>query len=68
MFTWTWEEGHDDAGRETLITLTFEGVGGKTLMTFRQEIFESAEARESHEGGWSECFDRLESYLAGEPS
>jgi uncharacterized protein YndB with AHSA1/START domain len=63
VFTWAWEDDDGKPGHETLITLTFEAQGERTLMTFRQEVFDSVEARDSHEGGWMECFDRLVAYV-----
>ena len=53
-----------EPGHETLVTVTFAEQGGKTLLTFHQAPFESVESRDSHHGGWSESFDRLEVYLA----
>jgi uncharacterized protein YndB with AHSA1/START domain len=64
-FTFSWEQ-EGELGRENLVTITFAEQGRKTRMTFRQAFFESIETRDSHHGGWSESFDRLEQYLAGE--
>ncbi|WP_052120014.1 SRPBCC family protein [Inquilinus limosus] len=61
VFTFAWDE--EDAER-MLIALTFRDRDGGTEMTFRQTGFRSAESRDSHRGGWSECFDRLPPYLA----
>jgi len=61
VFTFAWDE--EDAER-MLIALTFRERDGRTEMTFRQTGFRSAESRDSHRGGWSECFDRLPPYLA----
>ncbi|WNZ25825.1 SRPBCC domain-containing protein [Leptolyngbya sp. NK1-12] len=63
MFTFAWEDESSQPKHETLVTVTFEEQGNKTLMTFQQAIFESTESRDSHNTGWSECFDRLEVYL-----
>lgn len=49
---------------ETLVTVTFAEVGGKTRMTFRQGAFPTRQSRDDHHGGWSECFDELIDYLA----
>jgi uncharacterized protein YndB with AHSA1/START domain len=51
-------------GHQTLVTVTFAEQDGKTRLTFHQAPFESVESRDSHQSGWSECFDRLEDYLA----
>lgn len=60
-FTFAWEE--PDA-LETQVTVTFATENGKTRMTFTQTPFRSAESRDSHAGGWSECFDRLGAYIS----
>jgi uncharacterized protein YndB with AHSA1/START domain len=64
VFTFAWEDENSQPKHETLVTVTFEEQNNKTLMTFQQAIFESTESRNSHNTGWSECFDRLEVYLA----
>lgn len=63
VFTHAWDE---EAGYTTLVTVTFEDVGGKTLLTLHQAPFKSRESRDGHEGGWSECFDILAELLARE--
>ena len=67
VFTWTWETQHPGgmSGHETLVTLTFRDVGGKTEMTMRHEGFESAESRDNHNQGWTGSFDKLAEALAG---
>ena len=63
VFTFAWEDENNQPKHETLVTVTFEEHDNKTLMTFQQAIFESIESRDSHNTGWSECFDRLATYL-----
>ncbi|NJR52547.1 MAG: SRPBCC domain-containing protein [Leptolyngbyaceae cyanobacterium CSU_1_3] len=63
VFTFAWEDENSRPKHGTLVTVTFEEQGNKTLMTFQQAIFESIESRDSHNTGWSECFDRLTTYL-----
>jgi hypothetical protein len=38
--------------------------GSGTLLTFHQEQFFDQAARDAHEGGWTEIFDKLEKYIA----
>ena len=64
-FSFAWEGEDGRRGHETLVTLTLAEQGDKTQLTMRQAVFESVESRDSHNGGWSECFDRLADYLAG---
>ncbi|MEO3430582.1 SRPBCC domain-containing protein [Pelagibius sp. CAU 1746] len=67
-FTWAWvdEEGH--AGHETLVTVLLEEAGAdgaQTKLTLHHAVFESESARDAHNGGWSECMERLAAYVAG---
>ncbi len=64
VFTFAWEDEKGEPGHETLVTVTFAEHDGKTKLTFHQAVFESIADRDSHREGWSECFDRLEAYLA----
>lgn len=61
-FTFAWDHA-GELGPETLVTITFAEQGSKTLMTFRQEIFDSVGNRDGHRSGWTSAFDRLEEYL-----
>jgi len=63
VFTFSWEE-EGERGLEMLVTVTFADQGGKTLMTFRHEPFQSFEERDGHRGGWNSSFDRLAEQLA----
>lgn len=65
VFTHVWEDGHDAAGHETLVTVTFDDLGEGTRMTFHKAILVSAAERAVQQIGWSECFDRLGDYIAG---
>lgn len=62
VFTHGWEA--DAGAAETLVTVTFAEQGDDTLMTFRQGPFDSQASRDGHDGGWSQSFERLESYLS----
>ena len=62
--TWAWEDAEGKPGHETLLTVSFADHGGKTKLTLHQAVFESVTARDSHQGGWTECLDRLAGYLA----
>lgn len=66
VFSFAWEGQEDgEPGHETLVEIDLEEVEDKTRMVFRQAVFTSTEARDSHEGGWSESFERLSAYVAG---
>ena len=65
-FTFAWDDENGRPGNETLVHIAFEERANKTLMTFRQSIFETVESCEGHQGGWTSAFDRLEELLAKE--
>ncbi len=64
VMTHAWEQADGRPGPETLITVLFEDLGGKTRLTFIQTGFDSSESRDGHAGGWGECFERLEALLS----
>lgn len=65
VFTHAWDgEAGKPGTEETLVTVTLEDADGKTLLTFRQEGFDSRGSRDGHREGWSECFDLLAELLA----
>src|SRR5215831_15524223 len=64
VFTFTWDNDGPSAGVETLVTITFEEKGGKTVQTFHQRPFLNVERRDSHVGGWTSAFDKLAAYAA----
>ena len=63
VFTHAWEE-KGRRGHETVVTVRFFDYGKKTKIIFHQGTFESAGERDGHQGGWSQCFDRLADLLA----
>ena len=60
---WTDADGNPTSP-VTLVTLTFEDVGGKTKFTLRQTGFENAAERDSHRTGYESTLDKLAEYLA----
>ena len=64
VFTHAWFDENDKPGPETVCTVVLKELGSKTEMTFRQTGFTSGDSREGHEGGWTECFEKLEDLLA----
>ncbi len=63
VMSFAWEDGRDQPGIPTLVTVTFEAKGGKTVQRFHQAPFLHVEARDSHIDGWNQCFDREEAYV-----
>jgi uncharacterized protein YndB with AHSA1/START domain len=65
VFTYAWANEQGQPTRpETIVTVTFEDLGGKTRLTLHQAVFESVAARDDHRGGWNSAFDCLSDYLA----
>jgi len=62
VFTFAFEE-QGERGAESLVTLDFIEVGGKTRLVFRQAPFRTVEDRDGHHNGWTQCLDRLDTYL-----
>ena len=65
VFTWGWD---GDSSRDSLITLTFRGMGDKTEMTLRQEGLGSVANRDDHGKGWTGTLNKLERHLATRPT
>ncbi|MBV7517607.1 SRPBCC domain-containing protein [Ensifer sp. ENS12] len=62
VFTFAWDED-GEPGADTLVTVSFADIGGRTRLTFQQTPFETVEERDSHQEGWGECLERLKDYL-----
>jgi uncharacterized protein YndB with AHSA1/START domain len=65
-FTFYWDQEDGSRGPETLVEIDFAERGGKTLMTFRQGVFNTRSNRDGHGHGWTSTFDRLAEYLAAQ--
>ncbi len=63
VFTWAWERD-GERGHETVVTIDLAEDGNRTELTFLQEIFDSADMRDSHQEGWQSSFDCLAASLA----
>lgn len=61
-FTWT-ATGGPEPVEDTLVTLDFFEVDGKTQVTLTHQNFTSQLMRDRHEQGWKGCFKRLEAWL-----
>jgi uncharacterized protein YndB with AHSA1/START domain len=58
-FTWAWEDESGVRGHETEVTVNFEAAPGGTRLVLLQQRFESRQARDRHDAGWSSSFERL---------
>ena len=57
-FTWAWEDERGTRGPESEVTVSFETAPGGTRIVLEHKRFESLQARDRHNAGWSACFDR----------
>jgi uncharacterized protein YndB with AHSA1/START domain len=64
VMTHVWDDEGGRGGPQTLVTVSFEDLGGRTRVTLVQSGFDSEESRKGHEGGWRECLDILAEHLA----
>jgi uncharacterized protein YndB with AHSA1/START domain len=58
-FSWAWDDASGARGHETEVTVTFEPTPGGTRLVLVQQHFESTQARDDHDRGWSASFDRM---------
>lgn len=65
VFTHAWEG--DDEAPETVVTVRFADHPRGTKLTLVQSGFASAASRDGHQGGWSECLERLKILLSAPP-
>lgn len=63
VFTWLRENSDGSIWCETLVEISFEPAGNKTRFRMLQSGFGSADHRDEHRGGWSECLNRLAAYV-----
>jgi uncharacterized protein YndB with AHSA1/START domain len=66
VFTYNTQYADGTLDPETLVTVTFEELGGRTRLTLRHERFWSEPATLSHAGGWSGSLERLLRFIAAE--
>lgn len=64
VFTYNTEYADGTVDPETLVTVTFEDLGGRTRLTLRHEAFWSEPASVSHTGGWTGALERLVQFTA----
>lgn len=63
VFRFAWEGEDGNPGHETIVTVSFADLGGKTRLTLHQAIFATREACDSHRAGWTSCLERFASYI-----
>lgn len=63
VFTWTETMTGRPPSVESLVTVEFRDLGGTTEVALTHERDVDENERRSHEGGWKECFDRMEKLI-----
>ncbi len=66
IFTWERDGMEGRPEIRTVVTLSFEEAGARTLFTLHHATFGTTADRDGHRGGWTECLERLAAYLAHE--
>ena len=64
VLTYVTDDAEGNSGPETLVTVTFTDLGGKTRLTLHQVAFQSVAARDDHRRGWTGALERLAKYLS----
>ena len=62
-FTWFRDDEKGNITNESLVTVTLEDLKGKTKLTLHQAVFKTVDDRDAHQGGWTQCLDRLGEYV-----
>jgi uncharacterized protein YndB with AHSA1/START domain len=62
-YTFRWEPPDPD-DQETVVTLSFEGLGDSTELELTQRAFATEERRALHDQGWTESLERLQELMS----
>lgn len=62
-YTFRWEDPDPD-DVETVVDLSFQGLGASTEVVFTQGPFKTEARRMLHRDGWMDSFDKLEALLS----
>ncbi|WP_020657884.1 SRPBCC family protein [Amycolatopsis benzoatilytica] len=62
VFTFQWQHPEDEVG-ETVVTIDFAELAGKTSMTFHQAPFPTQAEHDGHFDGWQQGFADLDRIL-----
>lgn len=60
LFTSAWDDEQGRPGPATVVSVTFEDSGERTLVVLRQAGFSSAGVRDGHAQGWSQALDAFQ--------
>jgi uncharacterized protein YndB with AHSA1/START domain len=57
VYTWHWET--DPAEKESLVTVEFRDLGGRTELTLTHSGFANESERSGHDAGWQSCMEKV---------
>lgn len=63
VFTWNRDPHPEMPRAESVVSVTLVEHAGGTRLTLHHAIFQSTRDRNEHVGGWTECLERLGSYV-----
>ena len=63
VFTWNRDPHPEMPRAESVVSVTLAEHAGGTRLTLHHAIFQSVRDRNEHVGGWTECLQRLGSYV-----
>jgi uncharacterized protein YndB with AHSA1/START domain len=63
VLTYITDDAAGNPGSETLVTVTFTDLDGKTRLTLRQAGLQSVAVRDDHGRGWTGALERFAQYL-----
>jgi uncharacterized protein YndB with AHSA1/START domain len=63
VLTYITDDAAGNPGPETLVTVAFADLGGKTRLTLHQTGFQSVAAHDDHRRGWTGALERFAGYL-----
>lgn len=65
-FTWNREDANGNIWNSTVVRLTFVDEDGRTRFTLNQTLFDTTADRDDHNGGWTQCLERLNLYVSSQ--
>lgn len=63
VFSWNREDAKGNVWNSTVVYLDLAEDNGKTRFTLHQTLFPTTEDRDDHNGGWTQCLERLNVYV-----
>lgn len=63
VFTWIRQDEKPEPWVDNVVTLTFLEKDGRTHFTMHHALFNTQDHRDEHNGGWTECYERLAQFL-----